>query len=174
LTLDPSKIDGDPVRYLNKTFAKLRTYLKRYYKISPAYIRVLEFQKNGHPHFHLLIDRFISWAWLREAWQAVGGGSFVNVKFVDIHRISRYLSKYLTKELLLSAPLRSRRVTSSRSIHLFEKPPCETKWEFLRVPIFMLYERHKKYLLSVKLDEDSVLLSFSINPPGQELTNAAT
>lgn len=174
LTLDPSKIDGDPVRYLNDTFAKLRTYLKRYYKIAPAYIRVLEFQKNGNPHFHLLIDRFISWAWLKEAWQAVGGGSFVNVKFVDVHRISRYLSKYLTKELLLSAPLRSRRVTSSRSIHLFEKTPCETKWEFLRVPIFLLYERHKQCLLSVTLDEESVLLSFSINPPGQELTNAAT
>jgi hypothetical protein len=172
LTLDPSKIEGDPVRYLNDTFAKLRTYLKRYYKIAPAYIRVLEFQQNGNPHFHLLIDRYISWAWLQEAWQAVGGGLFVNVKFVDVHRISRYLSKYLTKELLLSAPLRSRRVTSSRSIHLFEKQPCKTKWEFLKIPIFLLYERHKKYLLSVELDEDSVLVSFSINLPGQEPMNA--
>jgi hypothetical protein len=32
----------------------------------------------------------------------------------------------------------------------------------------------KKYLLSVELDEDSVLVSFSINLPGQEPTNALT
>ena len=170
LTLDPSKIEGDPVRYLNDAFAKLRTYLRRYYGIAPTYIRVLEFQKNGNPHFHLLIDRYISWPWLQEAWQAVGGGLFVNVKFVDVHRISRYLSKYLTKELLLSAPLRSRRVTTSRSIHLFEKQSSETKWEFLRVPILVLYDRHKQRLLAVELDEDSALASFSINSGEQEAT----
>ena len=163
LTLDPSKIKGDPIRYLNDAFAKLRIYLKRYFGSSPRYIRVLEFQENGSPHFHLLVDRYVPWAWLQEAWQAVGGGLFVNIKFVDVHRISRYLSKYLTKALLLSAPLRSRRVTTSRSIHLFEKQPSETKWEFLRVPILVLYDRHKQRLFSAKLDEDSALESFSIN-----------
>jgi hypothetical protein len=44
----------------------------------------------------------------------VGGGRIVDIRLVDMHRISRYLSKYLTKELLLSAPKRSRRVTVSR------------------------------------------------------------
>src|SRR5262249_40846173 len=109
LTLDPKKIHGDPVRYLNRVWAKLRTYLKRKFGATPAYIRILEFQQSGNPHPHILIDRFIIQSWLQQAWQSVGGGLFVNIEWVDVHRVSRYVSKYLTKELLLSAPLRSRR-----------------------------------------------------------------
>jgi hypothetical protein len=130
LTLDPSKIHGDPVCYLNKTFAKLRTYLKRYFGRTP--------------------------------WQAVGGGLYVNIEFVDVQRVSRYLSKYLTKELLLSAPLRSRRVTTSRGIHLFEKQDSETKWSFIDRPISILYKLHIHCLQTIELDEESVLKSFSI------------
>lgn len=167
LTLDPAKIQGDPVRYLNAAFAKLRTYLKRQFGVAPAYIRVLEFQKNGTPHFHLLIDRYVSWAWLKSAWQAVGGGAFVNIKFVDVQRVPRYLSKYLTKELLLSAPLRSRRVTTSRGIHLFEKHRTETTWKFLDISILLLYKCHTRHryraqILSVDVDEDGALKSFSV------------
>lgn len=163
LTLDPARMQGDPVRYLNDAFAKLRTYLRRHFGVAPTYIRILEFQKNGNPHLHLLIDRYIDWQWLKASWQAVGGGLFVNIKFVDVHRVSRYLSKYLTKELLLSAPLRSRRVTTSRSIHLFERQPCETQWDFLRIPILVLYDRHRHQVCSFAVDEESVLSSFCIN-----------
>lgn len=166
LTLDPAKVQGDSVRYLNRVFAKLRIYLKRQFGVAPAYIRVLEFQQNGNPHFHLLIDRYVEWAWLKRAWQAVGGGSFVNIKFVDVGRVSHYLSKYLTKDLLLSAPLRSRRVTTSRDIHLFEKNRRETPWKFLKIPILLLYKCHRRNryrtrILTVDLDEGGVLRSFS-------------
>jgi hypothetical protein len=169
LTLDPSKIEGDPIRYLNDTFAKLRTYLRRQFGSTPRYIRVLEFQKNGNPHFHLLIDRYVPWDWLREAWQAVGGGSFVNIKFVDVHRISNYLSKYLTKELLLSAPPRCRRVTTSRGIHLFEKQKSEKQWSLIERPIWVLCKLHMHCLQSSKLDSESVLTSFSINSGDEKL-----
>jgi len=161
LTLDPSKIEGDPVAYLNDVFAKFRTYLKREMGCVPKYIRVLEFQKNGNPHFHLLIDRCIDFTWMQEAWQAVGGGLFVNIKAVEVHRISRYLSKYLTKELLLSAPLRTRRVTTSRSIHLFEKS-AQPKMHFMRFPIWVVFRFHKSRVLEFTLDEEAVLNSFSI------------
>ena len=60
LTLDPKRIEGDPVRYLNAVFAKLRVYLHRNYGVAPQYIRILEFQKNGNPHLHILIDRYIA------------------------------------------------------------------------------------------------------------------
>jgi hypothetical protein len=162
LTLDPAKIQGDPVRYLNATWAKLRVYLKREFGAVPVYIRVLEFQKNGNPHFHILVDRYIDWRWLQSAWQSVGGGLFVNAKFVDVHRVARYVSKYLTKELLMSAPLRSRRVTTSRGIHLQEKQPSETTWEFLRVPLLVLFDRLKAFVIALELDEESALKSFSI------------
>jgi hypothetical protein len=162
LTLDPSKIEGDPVRYLNRVWAKLRVYLKRKYGVAPAYIRVLEFQQSGNPHFHLLIDRFIVQSWLQEAWQAVGGGRFVRLQWVDIHRVARYVSKYLTKELLLSAPLRSRRVTTSRGLHLSETPPKEIEWEFLQVPIFVLFHCYKAALAAFRLDSEGILEGFSI------------
>ena len=47
LTLDPAKIEGDPVQYLSRLFAMLRVYLGRKYRTPIQYIRILEFQKNG-------------------------------------------------------------------------------------------------------------------------------
>jgi hypothetical protein len=43
-------------------------------------------------------------AWISQAWQSVGGCRIVDIRLVDIHRVGAYLSKYLTKDLLLSAP----------------------------------------------------------------------
>jgi hypothetical protein len=141
-------------------------YLQRKFAVAPTYIRVLEFQKNGNPHFHILIDRYIPQPWLRVAWVAIGGGSIVDIRFVDIHRVSRYLSKYLTKELLLSAPLRSRRVTTSRRIHLLEKIVRETTWIFLRISIFEAEGIYAEDVLERSFDEDGVLESFTVMAKG--------
>jgi hypothetical protein len=104
--------------------------------ISIKYIAILEFQKNGNPHLHVLVDRFIPHGWIKASWDALGGGRIGDIRLVDIHRISHYLSKYLTKELLLSAPERSRRVTTSRSIHLLEKKVNEVRWRLVPSSIF--------------------------------------
>lgn len=162
LTLDPKKIEGEPVRYLNATFAKLRVYWKRKYGVTPKYIRILEFQKSGNPHFHILIDRYIAQGWIAEAWQALGGGRMVDIRYVDLHQISRYLSKYLTKELLLSAPARSRRVTTSRGITLLGKPRSETRWTLVKLPIWILFDHYTGQVIFSSADEENVLESFSI------------
>ena len=100
LTLDPQKVQGNPVDYLRSTFNKLRTYLRRKFGTAPKYIAVLEFHQNGNPHLHILIDRFIEQAWLSAAWDAVGGGRIVDIRFVDLHRvvtcpsISPWISSY--------------------------------------------------------------------------------
>jgi hypothetical protein len=161
LTLDPKKIEGDPVRYLNAAFAKLRVYLQREHGVAPQYIRVLEFQKNGNPHFHILIDRYIDLEWIRRAWVAVGGGFQVDIRFVDVRRVSRYLSKYLTTDLLMSAPLRCRRVTSSRGIKLLEKTPSETTWTLVKVTISRLLDVYGRSVSAVWLDDDQMLESFT-------------
>ncbi len=161
LTLDPSKIEGDPVRYLNAAFAKFRVYLQRHHGGSPQYIRVLEFQKSGNPHFHILIDRCIEIEWIRKAWVAVGGGDMVDIRLVDLHRVSRYLSKYLTKELLMSAPLRCRRVTTSRGIKLLEKTRTDTSWTLVKVSIFSLAVIYAAEICVASFDEDQVLESFT-------------
>ena len=161
LTLDPAKIQGDPVQYLNRIFAKLRVYLKREYGVAPQYIRVLEFQKNGNPHFHILIDRYIARQWIQAAWAAVGGGRQVDIRYVDVHRVSPYLSKYLTKELLTSVPFRSRRVTTSRGIKLMENTPTEVTWTLVRVPISRLFDVYARDVIASSFDEDQLLESFT-------------
>jgi hypothetical protein len=163
LTLDPKKVEGDPVRYLNALWAAMRVYLKRKFGVAPQYIRILEFQKNGNPHLHILIDRYIRQAWLKEAWTNLGGGWSVDIRYVDVHRISNYLSKYLTKSLRSSAPLRSRRVTSSRGIKLLEKAASATIWERIKAPISRLYVIYESNVTSFSLDNEGILESFICN-----------
>jgi len=162
LTLDPLLIEGNSVRYLRGVFNKFRLYLRRKYGAPPKYIAVLEFHKSGIAHLHVLLDRFIPQEWIRNSWSALGGGTMVFIQQVDVHRISRYLSKYLTKDLLLSAPLRSRRITTSRSLHLLEKTKSDVKWTLLKVSIFFLYSRRSEYAEDIHLDEDGFLESFSV------------
>jgi hypothetical protein len=138
----------------------LRVYLARKHGTSIQYIRILEFQKNGNPHLHILINRYLEIEWIRQAWVAVGGGYMVDIQLVDVHRVSRYLSKYLTKALLMSAPLRSRRVTTSRGIRLREKTPTETKWTLIKVPISRLFEVFARDITGFSFDEDQLLESF--------------
>jgi hypothetical protein len=161
LTLDPSIIEGDSVRHLRSVFNKFRLYLRRKFGCPIKYIAVLEFHKSGVAHLHVLVDRFIPQEWIKQSWSALGGGSIVFIKYVDVHRVSRYLSKYLTKELLLSAPERSRRVTTSRSLHLIPKKNTEALWVLLKTNIFFLYSRFWRTAESVLLDEDGFLTSFS-------------
>jgi hypothetical protein len=85
----------------------------------------------------------------------------VDVRFVDVHRVSRYLSKYLTKELLMSAPLRCRRVTTSRGIKLLVKTRTETTWTLVKVSIFSLREIYATEISAISFDEDQVLESFT-------------
>ena len=163
LTLDPSKIRGNSVRYLRSVFNKFRLYLRRKFHVIVKYIAVLEFQKNGIAHLHLLVDRFIPRAWIKRSWSAVGGGSVVDVRFVDVHRLSRYLSKYLTPELLQSAPSRARRVTTSRSIWLIEKRQSDGSWTLHKVNIFFCHSRLSPDVADVQVDEDGMLASFTSN-----------
>lgn len=161
LTLDPKKIQGNSVSYLRGVFNKFRLYLRRKFGSPIKYIAVLEFQKSGIAHLHVLVDRFIPQNWISESWSALGGGNIVDIRYVDVHRIARYVSKYLTKELLLSAPKRSRRVTTSRSLHLLPKKDSNGSWELFKVPIFHLFSRLSDVARDVQVDEDGVLESFS-------------
>ena len=162
LTLDPSRIEGDPVRYLRFVFSKFRVYLLRKYGAPIKFIAVLEFHKSGIPHLHVLVDRYIPQEWISDSWSALGGGSIVHIKYVDVHRIAHYLAKYLTKELLLSAPERSRRVTTSRSIHLNEKQPAETTWVMDRRSIFHFLELFCHLVSDLELDKEGFVCSLTI------------
>ncbi|HYK37040.1 rolling circle replication-associated protein [Alloacidobacterium sp.] len=161
LTLDPSKLDGaDSTRYINEVFADFRVYLRRKLGHSPAYIRVLEYQKNGNAHLHVLLNCYLPQDWVSEAWSAVGGGRIVDIKRVDLHRVSRYLSKYLTKQMLLCAPKRARRVTTSRCIQLFAKQQSDFAWRLIKVPIVRLFDLHRSKVTRINPDADGYLVAF--------------
>jgi hypothetical protein len=105
-------------------------------------IGVLEFQKNGNAHLHVLLGQYIPWKWLSKAWQSIGGGKVVDIRFVDVHRVSAYLSVYLVgdkvKSTLELLPMRARIFTTSRSIVLWGKKKA-TGWYLRRDGIETFY-----------------------------------
>jgi hypothetical protein len=150
LTLDPKKI-GKPeesARYIKNCWRKMRVVLQRHFGDSIPFIAVLEFQKSGFAHLHVLVSVLIQRAWLSEAWQSIGGGRIVDVRTVDVHRVSAYLTSYLVgskiEHTLLRLPLRSRIFSTSRGLSLSAKKQragwwlirqaIETVWNFCPNP----------------------------------------
>ncbi len=166
LTLDHKSCTPDEsLKHIRSCWNKFRTYLKREYGQSITFISVLEPQKSGHAHLHILVDRYIDQRWISNKWRAVGGGPMVDIRQVDIHRISAYLSKYLTKELLLSRYYtKYRRYTTSRDIRLFDKPP-KGFWTLIRLPLKLLLEGVRGTLLEVKSDDSGVIEWFHLRGP---------
>lgn len=169
LTLDPKKLreGDDAVEHLRTSFNKLRTYLRRKFDEKISYICVLEFQKPkgnnpGLPHLHILVDRYIEQSWIKHAWSTLGGGEHVDIRLVDLHRVSRYLSKYLTKEMLMDAPKKTRRVTTSRNISLNAKQASPYCWVKINATISELKRKYEKRCLDVEVDTDNEILSFLV------------
>ena len=122
LTLNPSVCAAEEsVEHIKKCWNKLRTYLRREFGRNISFLTVLEFHKSGYAHMHILVDQYIEQPWLSSTWQALGGGKIVHMKYVDIHRIAHYLSKYLTKQTFLNDYGKNRRYTTSRNMTLFAK-----------------------------------------------------
>lgn len=161
LTLDPSKLHGEEsTKYINEVFADFRVYLRRKLGYAPPFIRVLEYQKNGNAHLHVLLNCYLPQAWVSETWSALGGGCVVDIKRVDMHRVSRYLSKYLTKEMLMYAPKRARRVTTSKGIRLLEKQPSDYEWRLMRIPILLALDSNRAHVTLIVPDSEGYLQAF--------------
>jgi hypothetical protein len=163
LTLDPRHCSAEEsVEYIKECWSKFRIYLGRLYGKSISFIWILELQKSGYAHLHILVDRYIHFAWIQESWQAVGGGRFVNIKLVDIHSVTAYLSKYLTKEVIL-ADYRpgTRRYSTSRSIKLFVRV-TKGDWVVFRQSIDNLMPFDGVPIDEMKCDENGVLQWFRI------------
>lgn len=155
------KIQFRSIAHIRKCWGKLRVYFHRKFGAAPRYVAVLEFQKvTGLAHLHIATDRWIDQAWAKEAWQALGGGQHVDIRHIDAHRAGAYLSKYLSKELLLSAPPGVRRVTTSRSIKLDEKKPTEYLWQVFKTQIDRFFVMFRESAIEV-VQSEGELESFS-------------
>jgi hypothetical protein len=178
LTLDPSKLEAgeDAVRHLRIAFNKFREYLRRKYDVPPHYICVMEFTQAGIPHLHILLDRYIEQKWISRVWNRLGGGRIVYIEQVTVRHVARYLSKYLTKELLLSAPKGTRRITTARSIKLFPKFNSGISWELIRESIWHLLMIHRIAefgrqldlfrFIAMQFDEENFLKAFAMVEDG--------
>lgn len=169
LTLDPKKLppDCETVAYIRNCWAKFRVYLAREFRRPIKFIAVLEFQKNGNAHLHILVDRYIEVNWLRESWKSVGGGWRVNMIVIDMHRIAIYLSKYLTKDLLNTCPPGKRRVSVCRAIVLFAKK-VPGGWRFLRTSFWVFFNVYAESAFDVELDGQGESYFVSDSSPGDE------
>lgn len=157
----PSSSPAANVRHIRLVFNRFREYLRRKYKKDNApvnFICILEYTQCGVPHLHILLDRYIPQRWVSNVWNRLGGGRIVFVKFVTIHKVARYLSKYLTKDLLLSAPKGARRITTSRTVKLYPKLNSGIAWDFLRESIWNLLAAHR----AATWDRQSDLFHFTL------------
>ncbi len=134
LTLDPKRVPNRERtdRYIRERWRMMRVSLAREFKGSLSFVGVLEFQKNGMAHLHVLLGRYIRQDWLSDAWESIGGGEVVDIRFVDVHRVSAYLSVYVAgdkvKLTLERLPMRARIFTTSRSIVLWGKKKASGWW----------------------------------------------
>ncbi len=137
LTLDPSKIPaGKPsVQYLRNTWRKMRVSLARFLGKPIEFLAVVELQKSGLAHLHVLVSVYLPQEWLSRAWQGVGGGKIVDIRWVDVHRVSAYLSKYLTDESLAQLPSGVRRFSCSKDVVLWERKPKGSGWWLCRLSL---------------------------------------
>ena len=140
LTLDPKRVPGDcrSDRYLRNCWRKMRVLLQRRFGESVRFIAALEYQKSGMAHLHLLVGVYIPQNWLSEAWQSIGGGMIVDIRHVDVHRVSAYITPYLAgnkiSRTLSLLPLRARIFSTSRGLSLAKKL-LSSGWWLNRVSI---------------------------------------
>jgi hypothetical protein len=137
LTLDPTRIPDKSRsdRYLRNSWRKMRVTLARKYGASVKYFSVLEYQKSGIAHLHVLFSIYIPQDWLSDAWESVGGGRIVDIRYVDVHRVAGYLATYLSgskiDHTLARLPRRARIFSASRSISMWGKKK-KTGWMLAR------------------------------------------
>jgi hypothetical protein len=116
----------------------MRVSLQRKFGASVHFIAVLEYQKSGMAHLHVLVGVFIPHAWLSEAWESIGGGRIVDIRYVDVHRVAAYVTPYLTgtkiEHTLRLLPARARIFSTSRGLSLSKKS-AKTGWWLNRVSI---------------------------------------
>lgn len=137
LTLDPGLIppDIDSVVYIQRVWARFRTWMLIHKGLKFTYLRTIELQGNGTAHFHLIWRECISQDELIQAWVECGGGHQCRIRWRDGNRGARYIAKYLSKELVTPIRKGTRRVATSKGIKLFEKP-APTGWVFNRLSFY--------------------------------------
>lgn len=86
------------IKYSNREFRKFVKRLNRYVGFNVKYVSVLEFQKRGAVHYHVVFFNlpYIKKARLAEIW---GHGHVKINKIETVDNVGAYVSKYMGKDL---------------------------------------------------------------------------
>ncbi len=151
LTLNPkSCTPANSARYIRKIWNKFRIIQKRQFNRNLNFICVIENQKSGYAHLHILFDQFINHNWLKEKWEVLGGGSIVDIRKAD-NKAARYISKYLGKSMRENRDQRIRHISTSKGIKLskYIKRIPENKFTFAKVE-----QSDARYILGPYIEEN--------------------
>ncbi len=140
LTLDPKKLPAgatlkDRIAYLQATWRKMRVKPERKLGKPLVFIAVMELQRNGNPHLHMLVGSYLPKDWISKAWESQGGGRQTRIEYADVHRVSAYLAKYFTEESLCNLPPGTRRFSTSKGLALFARTKSEGVWALVNLSI---------------------------------------
>lgn len=98
LTFRENETDVGQCNYEFKKFIqRLKHYMKRYYPYKKlSYIAVIEFQKRGAVHYHMLTNvEYLPVRMLAEIW----GHGFVKINRIEtVSNLGAYVSKYMSKD----------------------------------------------------------------------------
>src|SRR3989338_1243650 len=107
LTLDPANIPSEYLvpenqthKYITKLFNSLLSNIRLIEK-DLRYVWVIEFQRNGNAHMHIVLNTRLDIVQVRKIWTRIGGGPQSRVMQIrDLVSIAAYLAKYVGKSLL--------------------------------------------------------------------------
>ena len=90
------------LEFINRAFGRLVAQIRKEFS-SFEYMRVVELQKNGTPHLHVLCrGTYIPFKWLSQHWQKLTGAWMVHIKAITrtsnaINELTKYLAKTARK-----------------------------------------------------------------------------
>jgi len=117
------------------------------------YLRVLELQQNGMPHFHCMLRcGFVPQSLLLKEWRRLTGRGGVNIKRIDqTFATFRYLVKYLTK--LHKIEWTDRHVSYSRN---FFRAEDKEELAYAKLDKVITYDQHPFVWLNERLGWETV------------------
>lgn len=127
--------------YFSYAWQKFRVMFKREYGDNLQYIAFRRAQKDGYCHMHALVDRYIPVNKINDISRRAGLG-YASINFVDVHRITSYLSKYWYKDHEWLIPKGMRHITTSRGIKLSDGVLPEDKLRILAYKMDVIFINH--------------------------------
>jgi len=148
------------VRIMAGCWNLLRLRLKRHFG-KCIYARFLEYGgKNGRPHYHILVNKYIPQKWLSKVAYECGFGKIVDIRLPPKKAIVKYCTKYLSKDLVnirtqkFYKNQKVRRVVCSREVKL--NPKSNAGWQAISIVEQFPYTDKKDFQNKMRLVQNMI------------------